>query len=339
MESKEGRIRLPFQVIESQLHQVNLQLGFSDEDARLIARIHTESSADGVESHGLNRFPRFVEYVQAGHIRIGGKMELQSPFGALERWDGQQRSGILNAHQAINRAIELAKTNGLGAVALSHTNHWMRGGTYGWMAADQKCMAICMTNTTPNMPPWGGQQSAIGNNPLVLAVPRDEGHIVLDMATSQYSYGKMEDSFRKGETLSFPGGWDEAGQLTSDPGAILGGGQVLPAGMWKGSGLSIVMDLMVSLLAGGESTHRIGQRDFETNLSQLFLCIDVDHPDYTRTYQSEADAIIGSIHSTAPDGGKVNYPGERTLQRRAENMELGIPVDESVWEEITSMTD
>lgn len=330
-------IRLPFEEIESQLFRITVRLGFGEEEARLIARTHTWSSCDGVASHGLNRFPRFVEYVQSGHIRIDGKMERVAELGAVERWNGQQRAGILNATESIHRAIELAKSNGIGAVALNNTNHWMRGGTYGWLAADQGCIAICMTNTTPNMAPWGGIKNAIGNNPLVLAVPRADGHVVLDMATSQYSYGKMEDTARKGERLPYPGGWDHQGQLTDDPEAILRSGRVLPAGLWKGSGLTILVDMMVTLLAGGQSTHQIGRREHETNLSQLFICIDTRQSEYA--YQIDTEAIIESIHDTAPEGGNVYFPGERTLKHRTENLKNGIPVDQSVWNEILNLAD
>lgn len=338
MEEIDETFRLPYDVIQSRLFAITRKLGFDKEDARLISHTHTQSSCDGVASHGLNRFPRFVEYVQAGHIRIDGTMELIREMTTMERWDGHQRSGILNAFGCMNRAISLARIHGISGVALRNTNHWMRAGTYGWLAAENNCMTICMTNTTPNMAPWGGQQNAIGNNPVCLAVPRNNGHIVLDMATSQYSYGKMEDSARKGQKLSYPGGMDVQGKLTDDPTIILGEGQVLPAGLWKGSGLSILIDMMVSLLSGGLSSHEIGKKEYETGLSQLFLCIDLNRPGNMGTYQETADDIIESIHASTTGNEKVYYPGERTLLRRAENMEKGVPVDEDVWRQILELT-
>lgn len=330
-------MRLPFEEIESRLFDINIKLGFDDENARLIANTHTQSNCDGVESHGVNRYPRFVEYVQAGHVRVNGDMELMDSMGAIERWDGHQRAGILNAFDAMERAIMLSGKYGLGAVALRNTNHWMRAGTYGWFGVEHGCVSICMTNTIPNMVPWGGQKKAIGNNPIVLAVPRREGAVVLDMAVSQFSYGKIEDSIRKGQKLPYLGGWDGEGHLTNDPASILDGGQVLPAGLWKGSGLSILTDMVVSLLSGGRSSHSIGQRTYETDLSQLFLCIDVNHPSYGDNYQSIADDVIQSIHSSVSKDGKVYYPGERTLIRRTENMIKGVPVDEEVWKKIRSL--
>ena len=122
-------------------------------------------------------------------------------FGAMERWDGQRGTGNLNAHAAMSRAIALSREHGIGCVAMCNTNHWMRGGTYGWQAAEAGMIGICWTNTMPNLPPWGGAERAIGNNPLVIAVPRAKGPVVLDMAMSQFSYGTLESYRKRGEQL------------------------------------------------------------------------------------------------------------------------------------------
>ena len=70
------------------------------------------------------------------------------------------------------RAIASPRAHGIGCVALANTNHWMRGGSYGWQAADAGLIGICWTNTLANVPPWGAADPRVGNNPLVVAVPR-----------------------------------------------------------------------------------------------------------------------------------------------------------------------
>jgi 3-dehydro-L-gulonate 2-dehydrogenase len=97
----------------------------------------------------------------------------------MERWDGRRGPGNLNAHASMARAIALAREHGVGCVALANTNHWMRGGSYGWQAAEAGVIGICWTNTLANVPPWGASEPRIGNNPLVVAVPRADGHVVL----------------------------------------------------------------------------------------------------------------------------------------------------------------
>ena len=84
--------------------------------------------------------------------------------------------------------MEIASVQGMGCVAIANTNHWMRGGSYGWQAADAGVIGICWTNTLANLPPWGAAEPRVGNNPLVVAVPRADGPVVLDMAMSQFSF-------------------------------------------------------------------------------------------------------------------------------------------------------
>ena len=161
---------------------------FSDNKATLLAEVHTENTLYGINSHGINRVPRFIDHVAKGIIDIKAEAEKAETFGSIERWNGNLGAGVINAVKCTNRAVTLAKENGMGLVALRNTNHWMRGGYYGWQAAKEGCISILFTNTQPNMPAWGGQEARIGNNPFVVSIPRKEGHIVLDMALSQFSF-------------------------------------------------------------------------------------------------------------------------------------------------------
>src|SRR5690554_5241634 len=157
--------------------------GCSDIVASESSAILVQNSLDGVYSHGVNRFVRLVEYLKKGLINPNASIEVEQSFGAIERWNAHLGMGMIAAKQAMGRAIELAAEYGIGCVALRNTNHWMRGGTYGWQAADAGCIGICFTNTMPNMPPWGARDGRIGNNPFVLAVPRKDGnHLVVDTA-------------------------------------------------------------------------------------------------------------------------------------------------------------
>ncbi|HLO05281.1 MAG TPA: Ldh family oxidoreductase, partial [Terriglobales bacterium] len=169
-------LRVSYQELFDALVRVLLKLGFEPERARLCAQLFTDTTRDGVYSHGLNRFPRFVAMIRNGSIDIHAKPELVTGSGPLERWDGKIGPGNLNANHCMDRTIALAREHGMGCVALANTNHWMRGGSYGWQAADAGMIGICWTNTLPNLPPWGADDPRVGNNPLVIAVPRADGH-------------------------------------------------------------------------------------------------------------------------------------------------------------------
>jgi 3-dehydro-L-gulonate 2-dehydrogenase len=332
--------RIPFEEVESRLATVLRGLGISEERAQLCARLFAEATCDGVYSHGVNRFARFVAMVRNGSVNPAAVPRVVARLGAMERWDGQRGPGNLNAHAAMERVIELSREHGIGCVALANTNHWMRGGTYGWQAADAGVIGICWTNTMPNVPPWGAVEPAIGNNPLVIAVPRAKGHVVLDMAMSQFSYGALEVYRRRGELLPMDGGFDSEGKLTRDPGAIEKSQRLLPVGYWKGSGLAVVLDLVAAMTSLGNATCHIARDPLrETALSQVFVAM---HPaalgDAARMEQI-ADEVIGSLHRarSAEAERLVRYPGENTLHLRGENRRVGLPVDEAVWAEICAM--
>lgn len=329
-------MRIPFDVLKDELARVLLTLGFSADRAALSARLFAEASRDGVASHGLNRFPRYVEMIRRGVIDVEAQPERVARLGALEQWDGRSGPGNLNAYTCMGRALALAQEHGLGCVALRNTNHWMRGGTYGWQAAEAGRIGMCWTNTMPNLPAWGAKEASVGNNPLIIAVPRPAGAVVLDMAMSQFSYGTLEAYRRRGEQLPVEGGYDAEGRLTRDPAAIEATGRALPIGLWKGSGLAMLLDLVATLLAGGRATHQISTDvHAETGLSQVFIAFSLDSLGATDI----ADDIVAFVHNATPTepGAPIFYPGERTLQVREENLAHGIPVDPGIWEKVRAM--
>ena len=179
--------RIPFAELASTLSRILAQTGFNHERAGNCARLFVETTCDGVYSHGVERFPRFLAMIRNGSIDVLAEPVLIRGFGAMENWDGKRGPGNLNAEASMARAIALSAEYGVGCVAQSNTNHWMRAGTYCWQAAEAGVIGICWTNTLANLPPWGATVPLIGNNPLAIGVPRPEGHVVLDIAMSQFS--------------------------------------------------------------------------------------------------------------------------------------------------------
>jgi len=325
--------RIAYDLLHDTLVRIVTSLGITGDDARLVARLFADASRDGVASHGLDRVPRFAAAVRDGVVDPVARPVPVAAHGALERWDGRRGPGMLNAHRAMARAVALARTHGIGCVALADTNHWMRGGSYGWQAVEAGVVGICWTNTMPNMPPWGAAVPRLGNNPLVVAVPRSGGaHVVLDMAMSQFSFGALESYRRRGDALPVPGGFDADGTLTRDPAAIEATARVLPIGYWKGSGLSLALDMLAALLSGGQATHQIApEPGREAGLSQVFVAID---PSTFGGSDAIVSAIVDDLHAAAPG---ARYPGEHTLAVRAESMTLGVEVDAEVWARVQAL--
>jgi 3-dehydro-L-gulonate 2-dehydrogenase len=159
------------------------------------------------------------------------------------------------------------------------------------------------------------------------------------MAMSQFSYGAMKVSMLKKQQLPVPGGYDKKGRLTRQPEEILASERTLPIGYWKGAGLSLLLDLLATVLTGGISTSEISQREHEYGMSQVYIAIDIaklqNHQYIIQTVNSIIDDYLESKPIDAED--EIFYPGKRVLQTRKENKIKGIPVIKSVWDEILEL--
>lgn len=329
---------IPYPDLIEKLESLFSNNGFEGNVASELAMLFAKASLEGVPSHGLDRVAVFLGMVQKGKVLPGGKPSLMGSFGSFERWSGNFGPGPLNAQFSMDRAISLAKDLGIGLVSLQSTNHWMRAGNYGWQAVDSGCIGICFTNTKPNMPAWGGKEPKLGNNPLVVAIPRKKGHVVLDLAMSQFSYGKLKTYLREGKDMPFAAGFDSQGNLSNKPAEIIDNDLALPIGLWKGAGLSMVLDMLAAVLSGGHAVHQVGQSGDEFGLSQVFLCIDPVKLGLSDQIDSIMDAIIEDLHGSATfDGKVVRYPGENIASIREKNHQYGVPVDEGVWAGILGM--
>jgi 3-dehydro-L-gulonate 2-dehydrogenase len=332
-------LRVPFDEVQARVERILLALGVGERSV-LAARLIAETDRDGVRTHGIARVPRMAEMIRLGRIDPSAEPRRVASFGALERWTGHRGPGNVAAHEAMTRAMELARENGVGAVALADTTHWLRGGAFGWQAAEAGFAAMCWTNTLPNLPPWGATTPAVGNNPLVLAVPRRDAAgasapIVLDIAMSQFSYGTVQAYRERGELLPFPGGFDEQGELTRDPGAIERTQRALPIGLWKGSGLSFVLDVLAAMLADGRATNEFPKDALqEVGQSQVFIALAPSALTSVGELDRIAAGAIEALHAATPieAGHTARYPGEGTLRIREESMRLGVAVDEAAWD-------
>ena len=308
------------------------------QDARRFAEIFAGNSLDGVYSHGMNRYPRYLSDMASGLCDAKvTQAERVSGLGGLEVWDAHFGVGPLIAQQMAERAIELAGTHGIACVALRNNSHWLRAGRYGLMMADAGMMGLCMTNTCMNLVAYGAKEPSTGNNPITIAIPRRAGSLVMDMAVSQYAFGKLEIMAQEGGMLDTPCGYDTDGNLTNDPKKIVESGLMMPMALWKGSALSIMIDLMVSMLSLGRTSLEIGTpADGEKGMSQMFVCmnpaavIDMDKA------EAQMEKTIAFLNGLEPKDGVhgVHAPGENLERTRARNRERGIPVTEDTWQKI-----
>ena len=308
------------------------------ETAVRFAEIFAGNSLDGVYSHGMNRYPRYLGDMECGLCDAKvTEAEKISGVGGLEVWDAHFGVGPLIAAQMAERAIELAKTHGIACVALRNNSHWLRAGRYGLMMADAGMMGICMTNTCMNLTAYGAMEPSTGNNPITFAVPRKAGSLVMDMAVSQYAFGKLEIMAQEGKMLDTECGYDVDGNLTNDPKEIVKSGLMLPMALWKGSALSIMIDMMVSMLSLGRTSLEIGDPSKgEKGMSQIYICMNPAAVVDMEQAEEQMEKTIAFLNGLEPREGSrgVHAPGQNLEKIRKINSERGIPVTEETWQKI-----
>ncbi len=312
---------------------------FMEEDtARRFASIFADNSADGIASHGLNRFARYMADMASGICNPKVlEAEKVSGLGGFEVWDAHFGVGPLIAEQMGKRVMTLAGEHGIGCIALRNNSHWLRAGRYALQMAQAGYVSLCFTNTCMNMAAWGSRQLSTGNNPMAMAVPYENQGLLMDMAVSQYAFGKLEVMAQQGKMMDTPCGYDAEGRETNDPQKIMNGGMMFPMAMWKGSALSIMLDLMAVTLSAGRSSLEIGEpKDGEKGMSQVYMAI---HPDALPDKDAVAEKIHATLrffHSLNGEEGRsgVHAPGENLPNVRRRSMEQGIPVTEETWNKI-----
>jgi 3-dehydro-L-gulonate 2-dehydrogenase len=332
-------LKLSFDELKDLFKDKLVKYNFNDDNAEILSEIFTDNTFSGVESHGINRFSEFIQCVVNGTVKIDASPTKINSFGAFEKWSGNYGAGPLNALQITDRGIEIAKQYGIGCIALQNSNHWMRPGYFGWYSADKGFILICWTNTIPNLPPWGAKDATTGNNPLVIGIPKKGGNIVLDMAMSQFSYGTMLNFNRESRKLPFPGGFDSKGKLTDKPGDIISSQRPLPIGYWKGAGLSLILDILASLLSGGRATKDLSESEGEMGPSQIFIVINPT----LFSDELENDNLINEILSyfksakTIDEITKIYYPGEIALNKKKNNIKEGMDLDDKILHKVKEL--
>lgn len=107
-------------------------------------------------------------------------------------------------------------------------------------------------------------------------------------------------------------------------------------GYWKGSGISILLDLIATVLTNANSVHKIGTFGDEVGLSQVMIAIDPGKFNDTETTDRIVDELVADIKSSVPikADGAVFYPGEIEISTRRDNKANGIPVIQEKWDTV-----
>lgn len=330
---------IPITSLQAEYERILLARGMSPEKAKQLASGFVEMGNEGVYSHGINRFPVFISQVDNGQIKLNAEPECINSMGALEQWDCHFGPGVLNGMICADRAMTLAKQYGIGMVGMRNSNHWMRGGAYVLRMARAGFAGIGSTNSVAVMPAWGGKDHRIGSNPLTMAIAGDPP-VLVDCSMSQYSYGQIQNYVLADKELPMIGGFDDQGKLTKDPHVLWKNKRILPMGFWKGSSMSIVLDMMLTAISGGNSVPALTEdMKGEFGVSQFLIAIDISKTMDKNRFANEMQRIRDYVLASEPSQtGDISIAGSNIQSYINKHKNAGgIEIHDNIWSQITDL--
>ena len=316
-------------------------LGVPENDAEIAADVLVQADIRGTETHGVSRLPLYAKRVKAGLVNTTPEIKIEQREGVFIV-DGDHGLGSVVTNAAIESCIRMAREIGIAAAVIKNTNHFGIAAYYALKAIDNDMIGFITTNTTPCMAPFGGCEALIGTNPIAIGIPSGTSlPIVLDMATSITTHGRLEVAYRRHERI--PLGWalDEQGKPTDNPGKAMHG-TVLPIAGPKGYGLAVIVDVLAGVLSGsayGRAINNIVADKKPENIGHFLLAVDPNRFMPIDTFKERMDDYIAEIKSSSKAHGtkQIFLPGEIEFMKAEKHQKSGIPLDEKLVENLSKL--
>ncbi len=342
--------------LENFMKDVFIGLGVPEEDAKIIADVLITSDLRGIDSHGIQRCKMYYDRIREGIYEVKTKIDIIKDGPTTALWDGNCGMGHVIAYRAMQAAIDKAKKYGLGAVAVRNSTHFGIAGYYSLMAIKEGMIGLAVTNARPSIPPTFGVEPMLGTNPLTIGAPTDEEFpFLLDCATSIIQRGKVELNNRIDKPLPENTVINDRGEIMTDAGKVLEemlerkaallplGGKGEETAGYKGYGYATVVELLSAALQEGiylRDTLGIVENDQKRlKVGHFFLAININSFLGLNSFKKTAGNIMRDLRSSKKEPGaeRIYTAGEKEYNAENERRKSGIPLNESLQEDIKIM--
>jgi len=305
--------------------------GVPAENAAIVAKCLIQADLRGVDTHGMNRIPSYMERIRQGVLDPAAQPVFRDITPVVGQVDGHNAFGFLCAELGMSKAIEAAKVYGIGMVSVKHSNHFGMSAWVVQQAIDAGMMSLVFTNSSPALPVWGGKDKLMGVSPIACGAPAGKAPpFILDMAPSVAARGKIYKAKRRGEKIPLDWALDKDGAPTDNPEKALEG-VMLPMGGPKGSGLSIMMDVFSGVMSGSAFAGHV------TNPYDPSKPADVGHflvaikPDLfmdLEEFKNRMDYLYQRVIGCDKMAGieRIYFPGEIEQLMQEDRLKKGIPL-------------
>jgi LDH2 family malate/lactate/ureidoglycolate dehydrogenase len=334
-------VRIPAEALRAQAEAILVAYGATQEEAAIQAdaRLQGELRGHPGQGQGMRGISRYCSMLENGGIVSGAPFEVLVDTPAAAVVDGHKGFGQVIAARAMDLAIEKARQVGVGLVLVRHSNHFGIAQYHAMRAAAAGMVGIAMTNAGPEMAPWGGITPTIGTNPWGWAAPTDLGFpLVLDIALSMSGKGMVRWHLREGKKIPTDWAYDKDGNVTDDPAKAMEG-PLVPMGAFKGTGLSIMTDVVSGVLAGAAFGLSPYRDPANHDVGHTLIAIDIEQfmpfDDYLARMREFCRELKAS--KLAPGFSEVLLPGELEHRRMLERQQNGIEFDQEALQALRNL--
>lgn len=334
--------RFPYEKLNSFCIDAFKAMGYNEDESKIISDVLLTSDLYGIESHGISRIIRYSKTVEKGLVDTSAKAEIikETPVSCVI--DAHKCMGQLASHLAMEKAIEKAKTTGVGISVVRNSNHYGIAGYYAKMACNEGLMGLCMTNSEAIMVPTYARKAALGSNPLAIAFPAEPYDFLFDASTTVVTRGKLEIYNKKGEPV--PDGWalDAKGSATNDAQDVLlniankRGGGITPLGGLtevlgghKGYGYGMLVEIFCSILSGGSTSNHTFEGN-STGICHSFIAINPDIFGNRDEIKARFSKFLQELRDMplAENAERIYTHGEKEVEAMEYNLANGILIND-----------
>ena len=330
--------------LEQFIYAAFLKTGLPDSDARTMGALMAQADLQGSDGHGVIRMVPYITRFKGGGVNRTPHIQVIKDKPAMALVDGDNGMGHLVMKRATEIAIEKAKTTGVAWVGSVNSNHAGPASLYARMPLAHDMIGLYFAVGNANhLPPWGGLSMMLSTNPIACAIPAlHEPPVVLDMATTVTSYGKVKAKRQRGEMM--PEGWmiERDGTPLLDPNRA-DQGLLLPIGGYKGYGLALIIGMLAGTLNGAAMGHDVVDFNHDdstpTNTGQAIMVIDPDAFGDVQEFKQRMDVLVQDMRNSErmPGVDRIWLPGEQSHQKRIDYTRDGIPIPAALAKQLHAL--
>ena len=312
--------------------------GIKDDMACQWADVLVWANLRGVDSHGVMRIPRYVDLIKSGAINSSPKMTLEKEAGAIAVLNADRAPGGPAMIRAMDEAIKRAKDVNIGWCAAKNITHAGAVGYFALKAAEADMAGIVMSASgRPLMAYHGARVSGVSTNPISIAIPSlSRAPLLLDMSTSNVSFGKLMNARKLGNEIGANWGISTDGGETTDPHEVE---TLRPLGGPKGSGLSLMIECLSSLAIGNPLIANWFSETTDKSkpvLNGIAIAVNLSAFGEKEQLEKDIDDLANAMKSLPKAQGvdEIYLPGERGNVVKAKREDSGIPLPDAIWKQL-----